>query len=473
MAGFPLPLSEKRGRRGNHEPYTNAEMKQRRNEREIVLDLLLAQHQKGAFMNVLVRETLDRFSDLEPRQRAFIKRLAEGVVERRLELDAVLDRYSKKPMSAQKPKARIILRMGLYQLLYMDSVPASAACNESVRLAKRVGLSAVSGYINGLLRNIARDLENGRLTAEQESLSVRYSMPQWIIDLWDEQLGREQTEQLLPALLAERPVCIRIMPAVTGEERDRLITDMTAAGAELTPGRWIRDCYYMKRSGRLTDLPGYRKGKWTVQDESSMFAVTAAGLTGDEFLMDVCAAPGGKATHAASLLPAGHVEAFDLTEQKVERIRENAARLRLTNLTAQKRDALSEDSARREQADVLLCDLPCSGLGIIGRKQDIKYRVTYQDLPDLADLQRRILAASLPCLKPGGVLIYSTCTIDRLENEENLLYIKEELGMIPEDISGLLPAGVPGIRHNAIQLLPHIHGTDGFFVARFRKPFAQ
>jgi 16S rRNA (cytosine967-C5)-methyltransferase len=167
------------------------------------------------------------------------------------------------------------------------------------------------------------------------------------------------------------------------------------------------------------------------------------------------------------------VEAFDLTEQKVERIRENAARLRLTNLTAQKRDALSEDSARREQADVLLCDLPCSGLGIIGRKQDIKYRVTYQDLPDLADLQRRILAASLPCLKPGGVLIYSTCTIDRLENEENLLYIKEELGMIPEDISGLLPAGVPGIRHNAIQLLPHIHGTDGFFVARFRKPFAQ
>ena len=425
-------------------------MKQRSNEREIVLDLLLAQHQKGAFMNVLVRETLDRFSDLEPRQRAFIKRLAEGVVERRLELDAVLDRYSKKPMSSQKPRVRIILRMGLYQLLYLDSVPASAACNESVRLAKRVGLSAVSGYINGLLRNI-----------------------QWIIDLWDEQLGREQTEQLLPALLAERPVCIRIMPAVTGEERDRLITDMTAAGAELTPGRWIRDCYYMKRSGRLTDLPGYREGKWTVQDESSMFAVTAAGLTGDEFLMDVCAAPGGKATHAASLLPAGHVEAFDLTEQKVERIRENAARLRLTNLTAQKRDALSEDSARREKADVLLCDLPCSGLGIIGRKQDIKYRVTYQDLPDLADLQRRILAASLPCLKPGGVLIYSTCTIDRLENEENLLYIKEELGMIPEDISGLLPAGVPGIRHNAIQLLPHIHGTDGFFVARFRKPFAQ
>ena len=167
-------------------------MKQRSNEREIVLDLLLAQHQKGAFMNVLVRETLDRFSDLEPRQRAFIKRLAEGVVERRLELDAVLDRYSKKPMSSQKPKVRIILRMGLYQLLYMDSVPASAACNESVRLAKRVGLSAVSGYINGLLRNIARDLENGRLTAEQESLSVRYSMPQWIIDLWDD---RQRTGQ--------------------------------------------------------------------------------------------------------------------------------------------------------------------------------------------------------------------------------------------------------------------------------------
>jgi len=149
-------------------------------------------------MNVLVRETLDRFPDLEPRRRAFIKRLAEGVVERKMELDAVLDRYSKKPMSAQKPKVRIILRMGLYQLLYMDSVPASAACNESVRLAKRVGLTAVSGYINGLLRNITRDLEAGKLNAETESLSVRYSMPQWIIDLWDEQLGREQTRQRCP-----------------------------------------------------------------------------------------------------------------------------------------------------------------------------------------------------------------------------------------------------------------------------------
>ena len=138
-------------------------MKQGRNEREIVLDLLLAQHQKGTFMNVLVRDALDRFPDLEPRRRAFIKRLAEGVVERKMELDAVLDRYSKKPMSAQKPKVRIILRMGLYQLLYMDSVPASAACNESVRLAKRVGLTAVSGYINGLLRNITRDLEAGKL----------------------------------------------------------------------------------------------------------------------------------------------------------------------------------------------------------------------------------------------------------------------------------------------------------------------
>lgn len=448
-------------------------MKQGRNEREIVLDLLLAQHQKGTFMNVLVRDALDRFPDLEPRRRAFIKRLAEGVVERKMELDAVLDRYSKKPMSAQKPKVRIILRMGLYQLLYMDSVPASAACNESVRLAKRVGLTAVSGYINGLLRNITRDLEAGKLNAETESLSVRYSMPQWIIDLWDEQLGREQTRQLLPALLAERPVCIRIMPYVTGEERERLLRDLAAAGAQLMPGRWIRDCYYMKKSGRLTDLPGYRDGKWTVQDESSMFAVTAAGLTGDEVLLDVCAAPGGKAMHAASLLPRGHVEAFDLTERKVALIRENASRLRLTNLTAWRRDALEKDEARREQADVLLCDLPCSGLGIIGRKQDIKYRVTDKDLPELAALQRRILAASVPCLKPGGILIYSTCTIDRLENEENLLYIEKELGMIPEEISGLLPAGIPGIRRNAIQLLPHIHGTDGFFVARFRKPFAQ
>ena len=445
------------------------------NEREIVLRILLDNEQKGTYSHLLIREALDKYKDLPDNQRAFMKRLTEGVLERRIELDTVIDRFSKKPAASLRPVIRQVLRMGVYQILYMDAVPDAAAASEAVRLVKKRKMDSLSGFVNAVLRNVIRSRDRGELASllEETSLCVRYSMPQWLIDLWEDQLGKGETEQMLEALLEVRPVCIRFAPEVSPGEREDLLCQMRERGAAVRPAAWLPYAFYLTGTRDLQDLPGYAQGRWTIQDESSMFVAEAAGIRGDEIVMDVCAAPGGKSMHAASYLKEGRVLAFDLTDHKVRQIRRNIQRMGLEDrVQAQVQDARVHVSQYDESADLLFCDLPCSGLGIIGRKRDIKYRVSRKELEDLAALQREILANVVSYLKPGGVLIYSTCTINRLENQENADFIEKELGLVPDSLLPCLPEGIPGIEgpgQNRLQLLPHIHGTDGFFVARFRK----
>jgi 16S rRNA (cytosine967-C5)-methyltransferase len=446
------------------------------NERDLVLGVLLENEKKGTYSHILVREMLDAHQDLSEQQRAFMKRLTEGTLERRIELDSVIDRFSKKPASGLRPLIRQILRMGIYQILYMDSVPDSAAASEAVKLAKLHRMDALSGFVNAVLRNVIRSRDKGELESlmGEASLSVRYSMPQWLIDLWKEQLGEEETDKLLKSLLEIRPVCIRFSPDEGPEERERILSQMREAGTKVTPGRWLPYAFCLTGTSALQELPGYREGLWTIQDESSMFAVEACGIRGGETVMDVCAAPGGKSMHAASLLKEGRVLAFDLSHKKTEQIRKNIRRMGMEEkISVSEQDARVHNSRYEACADILLCDLPCSGLGIIGRKRDIKYRISRQELTDLAALQREILKNAVTYLKPGGVLIYSTCTIDALENQENADYIEKELKLQADSLVPFLPPEIPGIEGegmNRLQLLPHVHGTDGFFVARFRKP---
>lgn len=446
------------------------------NVRDLVLGVLVENEKKGTYSHILVREMLDAHQDLSEQQRAFMKRLTEGTLERRIELDSVIDRFSKKPASGLRPLIRQILRMGIYQILYMDSVPDSAACSEAVSLTKLHRMDALSGFVNAVLRNVIRSRDKGELESlmGEASLSVRYSMPQWLIDLWKDQLGEEETDKLLKSLLEIRPVCIRFSPDAGPEERDRILKEMKEAGTEVTPGRWLSCAFCLTGTNVIQELPGYREGLWTIQDESSMFAVEACGIRGDETVMDVCAAPGGKSMHAASLLKEGRVLAFDLSHKKTEQIRKNIKRMGLEDrISVSEQDARIHNSRYEGCADILLCDLPCSGLGIIGRKRDIKYRISRQELDELSALQREILKNAVTYLKPGGLLIYSTCTIDALENQENADFIEQELKLKADSLLPFLPSGIPGIEgegKNRLQLLPHVHGTDGFFVARFRKP---
>ena len=452
-------------------------------EREAVLEILTGIRENGTYSHIAVKEMLDRCEreGMDRRQRAFVKRLTEGVIERRIELDDVVRRYAKKGARI-RPVIRDILRMGIFQILYMDSVPDSAACNEAVKLTKKYGKKELSGFVNGLLRSAARDKEAGKLAAvrasqagnlsDKGSLSRSYSMPEWIVSMWQEQLGAEETEKLLGALLEVRPVSVRFDDRCSQSRREEILAGMAEKGVRVGKGHYLPYCYELTGTDSIQELPGYREGAWTVQDESSMMVAEAAGLSGGETVYDVCSAPGGKAMHcAAKLLAAGGgtVYAFDLSKGKTGQILKNVRRMHLPNVVVDQRDALIPVPEETGKADVLLCDLPCSGLGVIGRKRDIKYHVTPKQLAELAQLQKSILRNAVSYLKEGGVLIYSTCTINAGENEEIAEFIEKEMGMCPDPLTAYLPEGIPGIRYNQLQLLPHVHGTDGFFLARFVK----
>ena len=457
-------------------------------EREAVLEILTGIRENGTYSHIAVKEMLDRCEreGMDRRQRAFVKRLTEGVIERRIELDDVLRRYAKKGARI-RPVIRDILRMGIFQILYMDSVPDSAACNEAVKLTKKYGKKENAGFVNGLLRNAVRDKEAGKLAADSApaggelsgigELSRKFSMPEWIVSMWQEQLGEEETEKLLEALLKVRPVAIRFDDRCSQERREEILAQMSEKGVKAVKGQYLPYCYELTGTDSIQELPGYREGLWTVQDESSMMVAEAAGLAGGETVYDVCAAPGGKAMHCASKLLAGSaggtetgkVHAFDLSKGKTAQILKNVRRMHLPNVVVAQRDALIPVPEEAGKADVLLCDLPCSGLGVIGRKRDIKYHVTPEQLAELAQLQKDILRSAVPYLKEGGVLIYSTCTINAGENEEVAEFIEKEMGLCPDPLTPYLPEGIPGIRDNRLQLLPHVHGTDGFFLARFVK----
>ena len=490
-----------------------------KDEREAVLLALLSHEREETFSNVLVRRTLDQCGHMSTAERAFIKRLLEGVIERKAELDARIGHYTGKPASRLHPAVHQILRMGIYQIYYMDAVPDSAVCNEAVKLAKKHGPARLSGFVNGVLRNAARDaarnVEAGKaagiqqaekgpeMTSRQDDvatdrpqaekgpelglpdrsapdtpqeeqyrkLSLQYSMPEWLVRLWTDQLGAGETEKLLAALMEIRPVSVRLSGRLSPDEREKLLLQWKEAGVRISRGRWLPDCLQLQRTSDLRRLPGFAGGLWTVQDESSMLAVAAAGLTGGETVFDVCAAPGGKSFYAAELTgTGGKVLAFDLTRRKTDRIREGAQLLHLDNISVAERDARIYVPGDEGQADVLLCDLPCSGLGVIGKKRDIKYRASLDGLDSLRALQREILTTAVRYLRSGGILLYTTCTINRAENEENAAWIGQELGLQPEDLAPFLPRELPSVRGNMVQLLPHIHGTDGFFISRFRKP---
>lgn len=462
------------------------------NIRELALEVLLALEKKDVktgneFSSRLITGTLDKYDYLEARDKAFFKRVTEGAIERQLELDYYLNAFSSLPADKMKPFIRCLLRLSVYQLLYMDNVPDSAVCNEACKLAAKRGFKALKGFVNGVLRNISRNKDSLPLPdGDREPVkyfSVKYSMPEWLVELWLEEYGREAAETLLEGLLKIHPVSLRFRTDMTDGEREACVRRLEEQGVRLTPGGYLPYCFSLEHMDNIRRLPGYEEGSFTVQDVSSALAVEAAGLKAEDFVIDVCAAPGGKSLLAAE--KAGRVLARDVSEEKTALIRENAQRMRAENIEIQVFDGTQTDGELMGRADAVLLDVPCSGLGVIGKKRDIKYRVTKEGLESLLCLQRQIVSASAGYVRPGGTLIYSTCTIHRAENEDMVRFITRELGFVPEPLEGVLPDAVLAgkqrlpkaengltAREDAacIQLLPGFMESDGFFIARFRRP---
>lgn len=448
------------------------------NTRALVLDMLLELERGGEYGNLLLKSVLDKYDYLDGRDKAFIKRLTEGVLERRIQLDYVLGQFSKMPVNKCKPLIRCLLRMGAYQILFMDNIPDSAACNEAVKLAESRHFHQLKGFVNGVLRSLSRGKETlvwpDREKEPCRYFSILYSMPEWIVRMWLEDYGAKDTECMLQALLEPRPVTIRLSERLSGREKEELLLSLEECGAHPAAHPYLDYAYTLGKTEGIASLPGFAEGKFAVQDVSSMLVTECAlaGRENTEFLLDVCAAPGGKAVHAADRLHGtGRVQARDISDYKAGLIRENACRMGLDNLEVCIWDALVPDESMKEKADVVLADLPCSGLGVIGRKPDIKYRVTPESLQEVAALQRRILTNAAMYVKPGGRLVYSTCTVNKAENEEQAAWFASHFPFALQSLDAGLPEACqsPETEAGMCQLLPGIHKTDGFFIACFVK----
>lgn len=425
------------------------------NDRELILEILLAVTRDGEYSHIALRNVLENYQYLDKSERAFITRVTEGTLERMIELDYIINQFSKTKVNKMKPMIRTIIRSAVYQLKYMDSVPDSAVCNEAVKLAGKRGFSGLKGFVNGVLRNISRNLDNVKYPDKSDTvkwLSVIYSMPEWIITEWLKNYDREMVEKMLQAFLAERPTTIRCN--LSQISREELAEELKKEGVKVRLCDTVDSALFISGYDYLGALESFRTGHFQVQDISSMEVAEWADPKEDEYIIDVCAAPGGKSLHLADKLAGkGHVEARDLTPYKVDLIRDNIARIGIDNIEAVCQDATVYDEASEKKADILIADLPCSGLGVLGKKTDLKYKMNPETQEELVHLQRKILSVVHRYVKSGGKLLYSTCTIHRAENQENAAWFAEQY---PE---------FELVRER--QFLPGVDDSDGFYIAEF------
>ncbi len=435
------------------------------NLRAVALDILTEINEKGGYSHVTINNALSKYQYMDKNERAFLTRLSEGTIEKQIYLDDVINQFSKVKTAKMKPFIRNLLRMSVYQLLFMDSVPDSAVCNEAVKLASKRGFGTLKGFVNGVLRNIARDKDKRKMPKD---LSIRYSMPQWIVEDFTGTYGKETAEKIFAAFDLESPTYVKCN--TIHHSVDEIVEMLESQKVTVEAVAEIPGALKLSGYDYLTGLLAFQKGLIFVQDISSMLVGIAASPGEGDEVLDICGAPGGKSIHAAVLMNGtGCVTSRDISPNKVLEMKESMKRMGLSNVQAAVQDALEFVKQDEERYDIVLCDLPCSGLGIIGRKADIKYHMTREKQRKLAALQKEILKNACRYVKKGGKLIYSTCTINREENEENARWIAENLLLTPRSLVGILPGKycTETAGNGFVQLLPGVHGTDGFFIAAF------
>lgn len=439
--------------------------------REIVLDMLIEVLEEGKYSHTVLSQTLKRYQRLEKQDRAFITRIFHGTVKRYLTLDYIINQHATLPVTKMKPLIRNLLRMSVYQLMYMDQVPVSAICNEAVKLAKKRSFAKLSGFVNAVLRNIARAGKDivypDCMNMPVDYLTVVYSTPKWLVEELLRQYEFHVVEAMLAASLNEKETTIRCNKTKTKPEE--LKGKLLAEGVTVEDSEYLNYAFKIKNYDYLDKLESFRDGYFTVQDVSSMLVCEVADIKSSEIVVDVCSAPGGKALHAAET--AKKVFARDLTEYKTKLIIDNIGRLGSTNVEVKVWDAIQLDTDLIGVADVVIADLPCSGLGVLGKKSDIKYKLTQNQHKELIELQRIILDNAAKYVKKGGRLIFSTCTVYHGENVDNRNWFLEHYDFEAESLNEYLPEKLHNetTKQGYLQLVPGIHDTDGFFISRFRK----
>lgn len=436
--------------------------------RNIAFNVLLKIEQDDAYSNIALNNAIkeNRLNSIDS---SFVSALVYGVLERQITLDYILRQYSKIPIRKIETKTKIILRMGILQLLFMDKVPESAAVNESVILAKKHKLQKSSGFINGVLRNITRAEVKYTLPDKsdlQRYYAIKYSAPQELVKLWLDSYGELNTEKLLQNLNGRPKICARVNTRKTTKQN--LIDELAKQNVVAKEVPCLENALELEHTGAIERLRAYKEGKFHIQDISSQLCVEFLSPKPRQIMLDVCSAPGGKAfTSAQYMGDRGKVFACDLYDHKLKLIANGAHRLGLSSILTSKRDGALGDSPL-PMADRILCDVPCSGLGILSRKPEIRYKdnIISEDLPQL---QYKILCKSAELLANGGLLVYSTCTLNPAENNENTRRFLDEhpdfYGValkLPNDINRAFDEN-----DYEITLMPHTANTDGFYIALF------
>ncbi len=443
------------------------------NLRLIALETLLYMEKSGEPCNKVLKQVLDKYAYLEKRDRSFLKRLIDGTLERRLELDHVISIFSKTPVKKLRPVIREILRLSVYQILYMDSVPDRACVNEGVRLAVIKGFSSLKGYVNGVLRSICTGKDKitwpDRGEKPSEYLSIRYSMPEFIVRYLLESYDEKTVEEILAAELEARPLFIRANHMKCRDRELKEILLKEGIHAEEVP--MVKGAYKLLDPERVSDNSAFGKGFYTVMDIGSMLAALLSGAKEGDRVIDVCAAPGGKTSVILDMLGgSGEVVARDISDEKLKLIEENMERLGyLGNINIVRADAREFSKEYEGAFDIVTADLPCTGLGVISRKTDIKYRLRPESFEELQRLQREILRTVWRYLKPGGVLMYSTCTLGKKENIDNFEWLKSEFPLKPVSLEEDLGEGLKETEEGCIELLPGQSESDGFFIAKLKR----
>ncbi len=445
--------------------------------RMAALEVLYQVDHEAAYSNIALNRVLEKYQP-EKKDRGFITELVYGTLKRINTLDWILGQFLNRPLDSLTPWIRNILRMGVYQLFYLDRVPESAACNESTNLAKRYGHQGTVKFVNGVLRNIARrksEVKWPDMAKEPVSyLAITYAHPEWLVKMWMDDYGFAETELLLQANNQVPPNAVRTNTLRIS--REDLSERLTSEGVACEPGVFAPETLIISGFHSIGSIAAHREGLFLVQDESSTVVGHILKPQPGSQVIDACSAPGGKTTHLAQLMKnQGIIRAFDIHPHKIELIEENAAKLGISIIKPEVEDATKIGQKLCEWADYVLVDAPCSGLGVLRRRPELRWRKVVDRFAELNALQFEILLSAASTVKKGGVMVYSTCTINKKENAEMVQrFLEARPEFTLEDLRPLLPEGdaltkFPTAGEGFIQFLPHVHGTDGFFMARMRR----
>ena len=440
--------------------------------REIALKALGAYRREDARLDRALGDLFTKHN-ISRREAALATQITGGVMQNMALCDYYAAKYSSVELKKIEPRVLDILRISIYQIIFLTKIPGSAAVNEGVKLARKSANPRAAGFVNAILRKITAAAEDNALpeiTGEPEHLlSVQYSHPEWLVHELCTILGAQDAEKLL---IKHNEIGVPVTAQVNTLNTDTcsVLRELEAGGVDAARHEWLEDCVELRGSGAIERLDAFRKGRIYIQDAASRLAIIAADPKPGDFVIDGCAAPGGKSFAAAvAMKNTGKIAAFDVSGKKLRHITDGAARLGINIISAEEKDAGSAAGVLTGKADAVIADVPCSGFGVIRKKPEIRYK-TPGDITGLPDIQKSILAALAACVKPGGIILYSTCTVFSRENEDVVKwFVDSNSGFFAE---GFTLPGIGSVPDGMITLWPHIHKTDGFFIAKLRRGLA-